>query len=1041
MLRLLKLSRESLSRSNLLKHYKHRKFHSEGSSLSKSDTSKKSFALQGLEKFQCKEVVQGFIVDQVAPIEELHIVAIRLTHLSTGAQYLHLAKDDSNNVFSVGFRTTPMDSTGLPHILEHTTLCGSERYPCRDPFFKMLRRSLSTFMNAMTGSDFTMYPFATENLKDYRNLQSVYMDAVFKPMLKETDFRQEGWRLEHENVNDKNSPIIFKGVVFNEMKGVFNENTYIFNEQFMNSILPSHTYSVVSGGDPLTIPKLRHEDLVNFHATYYHPSNSRFYSYGNFSLEDHLKFVNDMYLFLADRKNMSISKVPPEQRWDKPRKQHIVCKTNPMIPDPNRQGTIGIGYLCNDILDTQTTFDLCILSELLVDGPNSAFYKSLLDSRLGICFGSRNGYEPFYKDTVFSVRLIGVEPQNFEKVEKVVEDTLQNVVTNGFTNDHIEAVLNNIELNVKHQTSNFGLSLLFNLTFLWNHDGDIINYLKVNEGIKRFKESVRNDPRYLQKLTEKYLIENPHKLTLTMLPHEEYDHNLKVAERELLDSKLKGLSKEELDQIYNDGQTLLTEQQKEENVNVLPTLTINDLETKVERHDIMNTRISDIPVQVVVVPTNELCYYRAILDTHYMPEELKPLTSVFNEVITKMGTVNYDDKAFERMIKLKTDGLHLRTHISPNKSNILQYEQGIFIESYCLDFNVPDMFALWAELFNNVTLTDQEKFKRYVREISANLANSLAQNGHVYAMGSASSLVLPAAKLEESQVGLEYMRNVKSMANTEDLSQTLAQIKKMSDYVLNKLRIRSALNLSEKNKNEILKHVDSFYNTLKATTDDTRHETNNQHLDTKSMGVHHVMPYTVNYCSKAILTAPYTDPEYAALLVLSKLVSSLYLHPEIREKGGAYGGGAAQSRDGIFKFYSYRDPNSVDTFNVFDKTYEFLCKHSLSQSDIDEAKIGVFQKISTPTPVSEKGQAMFKHNITYDDMENQRVRIIGVTKEQIMNVAEKYLKPDQPGVRVGRCLIGSANPKLSKSRPENWITLDQEDKDQAPAIHQELRAD
>lgn len=984
-----------------------------------------------LEKFKKNTVLHGFIVDEVARIDDMYLTAIRLTHLSSGAQYLHLARDDSNNVFSVGFRTTPMDSTGLPHILEHTTLCGSERFPCRDPFFKMLRRSLATFMNAMTGPDYTIYPFSTQNLKDFRNLQSVYLDSVFKPNLRELDFRQEGWRLEHSNVNDKNTPIIFKGVVFNEMKGVFNENQAILAERLQNSILPSHTYAVISGGDPLVIPNLKHSDLLNFHATYYHPSNARFYSYGNFPLEEHLKFINDRYLFLSDKIDTSKSIVPSEKRWDKPRREHVSCRPDPMIADPNRQGSIVIGHLCNDINNIQRTFDIYVLSQLLLKGPNSAFYKSLVESNIGTGFGPVTGYDAQYKDTMFVVSLQGVKPEDFSKVEQIFDETLQKVIKEGFKQSHIEAVLHGIELHTKHQTSNFGLHLLFNLMPLWNHNGDIIQSMRINEAVEKFTNEIKQNPQYLQDLVTKYLMHNTHRLTLTMSPDEKYDIEQAAAEQKLLSAKLKELSQEELDNIYEEGLILLAEQEKKDDTEVLPTLRVEDLKDDVERYQLIDTNISGIPLQVSVQPTNGICYYRGILNTENLPHELKNLLPLFNNIISKMGTKNYDYRSFDQMIQLKTGGLNFMNHVAEHKSNIMQYEEGILIESYCLDRNVNDMWKLWTELFNNVKLDDLQRFDTLVKMNAAHLVNGIADQGHIYAMSTANSLVSPIGKLKENLSGLQYVGRMKNIAQLQDLTPILHQMKEITKYVLNKEHLRSAINLSNEHKDDILESIPSFYESLKGTIQKPYVSTIANDNITEETSIHHVLPYTVNYSSKAILTVPYTNPEYAALRVLSKLITSIYLHPEVREKGGAYGGGANLTSEGIFTFYSYRDPNSVKTFDIFDRTYEFLMNYKLSQREIDEAKLGVFQKVDSPTSPSNRGMIKFTHNITYDDIQTHREQLKRVSKNQLMEVAEKYLKPEQKNVKIGRALIGPSNSSLLNRKFENWITLEQEEETEA----------
>jgi len=346
------------------------------------------------------------------------------------------------------------------------------------------------------------------------------------------------------------------------MKGVFNDNQAIMAERLLNSILPSHTYSVISGGDPLVIPNLQYVDLLNFHMKYYHPSNSRFYSYGNFPLEDHLKFINDRYLFLSDRIDASMSEVPAEKRWSKARKEHIACKPDPLLADANRHSTIAIAHLCNDITDIQTTFEMYVLSQLLLRGPNSAFYKSLVESNISTGFGPFTGFDSQCRDTMFVVSLQGVKPEDFEKIESIFDKTVQKVIEEGFEKDHVEAVLHGIELQVKHQTSNFGLNLLFNLTSLWNHNGDLIQSLRINDAMRKLTSRMREDPKYLQSLIETYLRDNNHRLMLTMSPDEKYEQNKALAEQQLLKTKLEELSTEEKDLVYTNGKILLAEQQK-----------------------------------------------------------------------------------------------------------------------------------------------------------------------------------------------------------------------------------------------------------------------------------------------------------------------------------------------------------------------------------------------------------------------------------------------------------------------------------------------
>ncbi|KAJ3060664.1 Presequence protease, mitochondrial, partial [Podochytrium sp. JEL0797] len=374
---------------------------------------------RGLVKdLQIGSIHHGFKITKIKEVEDFDLTAIQLKHEITGANYLHIAKDDSNNVFTVGFQTTPHDSTGVPHILEHTTLCGSQKFPVRDPFFKMLNRSMSTFMNALTGSDLTMYPFSTENPTDFNNLFTVYMDAVFHPLLRKLDFKQEGWRLEHEiptgesnlkflrlnaayglSFPDVTTPIVFKGVVYNEMKGVFSDVNNIFLTRLQQAMYPSTTYGVVSGGDPANITDLTYEQLVEFHQKFYHPSNAKFVTYGNFPLMERLAAVDAIISPFGRIETETIKDVEP---FTSPRRVSASCSPDAM-GNPEKQCKLSVSYLTNDGNDPFETFAVRMLTTLLTDGPSSPMYRALIESNVGTDYAASTGYDRTAKMTNFSV--------------------------------------------------------------------------------------------------------------------------------------------------------------------------------------------------------------------------------------------------------------------------------------------------------------------------------------------------------------------------------------------------------------------------------------------------------------------------------------------------------------------------------------------------------------------------------------------------------------------------------------------------------------
>ncbi|KAG0305729.1 Presequence protease, mitochondrial [Dissophora globulifera] len=384
-------------------------------------------------------------------VKELELDAIRLKHDKTGAEHLHIARDDSDNVFSIGFATSPDNSTGVSHILKRTTLCGSRSYPVRDPVLKMQNRSMATSMNAFTATDYTLYPFSTTNPVDYNNLRSVYMDTVFFPLLRELDFKREGWRLEHENPSDKNSPIVFKGIVYNKMKGRMGDAEYLFSSQMEQYMFPGTTYAFNSRGDPADITDLSHEELVHFHKTHYHPSNAKFYTYGNFPLEDSLASIN------AKLQEFSPIKPPLAEKvvkpFDSPRRVNVTCPVDPSKCSRSRRLLMMESLFLEDVQrltfylptnlyssnDTFEGFGLRFLSELLTDGHDSPMHQALIESRLGSDYSPNTGYDGSTMVSSLSFGVQGMKQEDGAKVETTILKVLEQVRDEGVDPKRIEA--------------------------------------------------------------------------------------------------------------------------------------------------------------------------------------------------------------------------------------------------------------------------------------------------------------------------------------------------------------------------------------------------------------------------------------------------------------------------------------------------------------------------------------------------------------------------------------------------------------------------
>ncbi|KPP72132.1 presequence protease, mitochondrial-like [Scleropages formosus] len=1010
-------------------------------------------------QYEPGQQLHGFTVQQVSPVPDLSLTAVKLTHDRTGAQYLHVARDDPNNLFSVQFRTTPMDSTGVPHILEHTVLCGSEKYPCRDPFFKMLNRSLSTFMNAftVTASDYTMYPFSTQNAKDFQNLLSVYLDAVFFPCLRELDFWQEGWRLEHENPSDLNSPLVFKGIVFNEMKGAFAQSESVYAQHLQNKLFPDHTYSVVSGGEPLAIPDLSWEQLKQFHATHYHPSNAKFFTYGDMPLEPHLQQINEEALCRFDQIEPH-TVVPPQPHWNQPREHHVTCGPDPLAPDPSKQNSLCVSYLLGDITDSFESFTLSLLSSLMVNGPNSPLYKALIEPKIGTDFCSVVGYDGSTREASFSVGLQGVAEKDMETVKQIIFQTIDEIIAAGFEEERIEALLHKIEVQMKHQSTNFGLSLASYIAPCWNHDGDPIQLLKISDSVAQFKKCLKDNPRYLQEKVQQYFKDNTHRLMLSMSPDEAYFEKRAKTEQEKLQQKIQSLSGSDRKEIYDKGLQLLSIQSTSQDASCLPALKVSDIAPTLVPTPVEMGNAEEVPVQYCPQPTNGMVYFRAMCSLNTLPDELKVYVPLFCNVITNFsslqflsvfwandqelchyrlgcGTLDYRQQA--QQMELKTGGMVASPQVITDSADLDIYEQGILLTSSCLERNMSDMFHLWSEIFNSPHFEDVERLWVLVMMAAQELSNGISNSGHRYAMTRAGRTLTPAGDLHEMFGGLDQVRFMKRLAEMSDLSAVLRKLPRIKKHVLNKDNMRCAINATSEKMSEASHEVEKFVDripTIKKDRRPSRATIMERPLRTSKLGAsrkviseagfkpcqmktYFELPFPVSYAGECVRTVPFTHQDYGSLCILGRMMTAKFLHGEIREKGGAYGGGATMGYGGLFSFYSYRDPNSTQTLSAFRAGVEWAKAGKFCQQDVDEAKLSVFSAVDAPVAPSDKGMDQFLSGVSDELKQKHREQLFAVTKQDLIDAAGRYLGIGQS--TGGVAILGPENEIIKKD--PSWV--------------------
>lgn len=813
------------------------------------------------------------------------------------------------------------------------------------------------------------------------------------------------------------------------MKGALATNNAILNYAVMNNLLPNTTYGHISGGWPLDIPKLSWENLVEFHRKYYHPSNARVFSYGNFDVQKSLKFLNDEYFSTYEPLDTTFSNVSAQQRWSTPIELEVKGRFDTIGAPIERQCQMAIGYVLADIADSPVEILLLhVLSELLVKGPNSAFYKALIE-RIGGSFSQITGFDAQIKDTTFVVALQNIHSKDFEQIERVFNETVDDVIQNGFDKDHVQSILNSIELGIKHQTPQFGLHMLFGLTPAWNHDTDVLNSLDIGKQFEQLKQNL-SDESFLQRKMKEYFKDNNHRLTVKMLPDEAYEEKLKQNEDELLKDKVNKLSDTDKEQIFEITNQLAKEQKEApSNINLLPCLAMSDIAKDVEELNIQHVKLNNIPTQLTLVDTNSIVYARGVCYANHLTQDEILLLPLLTQIFAKMGTKSYGYRELDKLINLKTSGISFNLHFADNIADVNKYEIGLSFSSYCLHQNTADMFNLMKELLLNFQLIDAQRFSVLLEEYISSLTADIAQTGHYYAIQGASSLITTGLQLKSQLNAIKHIDFMKKLSTEKSAEEILGQLQATAQHLFSQCAMKYALNMSESQKADVMKNFNEFTNEIKSCVDPNRLRASKdvaskQLLSTPESinGLHHVVNLPVNYCSKSILSVPFTNKSYAPLLVLSKILTSKYLLPVVREQNGAYGAGAKQEINGTFSFYSYRDPRSSETLQVFDDSVNWLRDNwqTIDDQTIFEAKLAVLQSVDAPISAGSKGLREFNYGITSKMFSQQRDRIINVKKEKLQKTFEKYLNTNEEDYMCsGKCVLGPANENLQKDG-EKW---------------------
>ncbi len=893
-------------------------------------------------------IVHGFEFVREETIPELNTLARIWRHVKTGAQLLSLENDDENKVFGITFRTPPTDSTGLPHIMEHVVLAGSQKYPLKDPFFELVKGSLATFVNAMTYPDKTIYPAASTNLQDFYNLLEVYADAVFHPLLSPEKLAQEGWHYELETAD---SPLTFKGVVFNEMKGAYSSPDNLLNRYSRQATFPDTTYGVDSGGDPSVIPDLTYEQFKRFYDTYYHPSNALIFFYGDDDPEERLRRM-DGYLSEFDAIEPD-SEIALQTPFDAPRTVRFPYGVDGGNGDGGDEGPDGgksyveLSWMLPEYEDTALVMALEILSHALLDTPASPLRKTLIDSGLGEdVFGGLSAYT---RQMTFSTGMKGVAPADAEKVEPLILDTLAALARDGIDPEMIAASLNTIEFYLReNNTGSYprGLGLLMRSLDTWVHGRDPLAPLAFEVPLAAVKERAAAEPDYWQSLIRAYLLDNAHRVTVILEPDAELNQRNEQQERERLDQARAAMDDAEVQSVLENTRLLKEMQNTPDSPEALanlPGLKRGDLDPHHKPIPLAVGEQNGARVLHHDLFTNGIVYLDLGLDLRALPAELLPYAGLFGQTLLEMGTEADDFVRLSQRIGRTTGGISPSTLIAPVRESDAMAGY-LVLRGKATQENATELLAILTDVLMTPRLDNPERFRQIVLEAKAGMEAALVPRGHQVANTRLRAHFHTAYRLEEMISGVEQLQFLRRLAERidNDWPGVLADLEAVRSLLVNRSGLIANVTLDGTGYGAFEPLLAGFIGGLPGES----YLAAAWNLPELPRYEGLAFPAQVNYVGKGGNLYDLGYRLNGSIVVVNNLTRMDHLLNKIRIQGGAYGAFATfSSASGIFTYLSYRDPNLLDTLAVYDGTAEYLRNLELSDDTLTRSIIGAIGSI------------------------------------------------------------------------------------------------
>jgi len=933
-------------------------------------------------------LLHGFEKIRERDIPELKTRAEFYRHHKTGAELLSLVNDDENKVFGITFRTPPPDSTGLPHILEHSVLCGSRKYPVKEPFVELLKGSLQTFLNAFTYPDKTCYPVASQNVKDFYNLCDIYLDAVFHPRLTPYVFYQEGW---HYEIDRDGASLMYKGVVLNEMKGAYSSPDSLLAEYSQQSLFPDTPYGLDSGGDPKEIPTLTFEKFKSFHEKYYHPSNALIYFYGNDDPAKRLALVED-YLKDFQKIDMSVE-IPLQPPFEKPRR--LIRPFAAGNGEESSKGMVTMNWGLAESPRSELNLAFHVLAYIFLGMPGSPLRKALMDSNLGEDVAGV-GLASELRQMYFSVGLKGIDPKNADRVEELILGTLEDLARRGIDPKTIEAAMNTTEFALReNNTGNYprGLVIMLRALGSWLYGEDPLALVAFEAPLEAVKSAVKEDGRYFEKLIENYFLENPHRTTLLLVPDPEMGPREEKAETKRLADARSAMDPGELEEIARLAQELKEIQETPdppEALATIPCLKLEDLDRENRRIPLALSSRDGVPILFHDLFTNGVAYLEIGFNLHALPRKYLPYVHLFGRALLELGTEAEDYVSLGQRISRKTGGIHPSYFTSVTKESRGAGAAWMFLRGKAMMRQTGDLLDILRDVLLTVKLDNRERFRQMVLESKARLEQGLVPGGHQVVNRRLRSRFNDADWASEQMAGLANLFFLRKLAGTleRDWDTVLLDLEDMRRRLINRKAMIVNVTLDEDNWSRLEPKVGEFLDRFPSNP--FQEETWHPEPSGEFEGL--TIPAQVNYVGKAGDVYSLGYRFHGSAHVICRYLRNSWLWDRIRVQGGAYGAFCLFDRlSGVLSFVSYRDPNLSRTLEAFNESTRFLKEISLSKEELTKAIIGTIGDMDHYQLPDAKGYSSLLRHLsgeTEEDRQRMREEVLDTTETDFKRFGE-----------------------------------------------------